>query len=246
MPTIGRSCFAGRRSAGVGPWPRAMDDASTRNRRSCPSSSARASTRSPSRPSRLADGLSSSRETSRRPGSDLEELTRQTASPPRPRRGSRVEQVSSVEHATVLGVPRRAADGRAIIGAGLGRPLILSTLERDEAMRVLTGGAIGRSRLAVACLAAGAIAHRPGRGDLVARRRAVRRGVASALAASPDPTPPAGHRHAHQRRRSRASSASRCWRSSASSASRSLSLIAASLAYVRLTGRAGGGTEPPA
>src|SRR5688500_4873065 len=68
-----------------------------------------------------------------------------------------VEQVSSVEHATVIGVPRRAADGRVVIGAGLGRPLILTTLERDEARRVLTGGATGRSRLAVACLAAGAI-----------------------------------------------------------------------------------------
>ena len=58
-----------------------------------------------------------------------------------------VEQVSSVEHATILGVPRRADDGRVVIGAGLGRPLILATLERDEAMRILTGGAAGRSRM---------------------------------------------------------------------------------------------------
>jgi hypothetical protein len=67
-----------------------------------------------------------------------------------------VEQVSSVEHATVAGVPRRGPDGRTVIGAGLGRPLLLTTLERDEAMRVLTGGATGRARTAVVCLVAGA------------------------------------------------------------------------------------------
>ena len=67
-----------------------------------------------------------------------------------------IEQVSSVEHATVLGVPVRGPDGGAVIGPGMGRPLILTTLERDEAMRVLTGGAMGRSRLAIASLAVGA------------------------------------------------------------------------------------------
>ena len=68
-----------------------------------------------------------------------------------------IEQVSSVEHATVVGVPRATDDGRIVMAAGLGRPLILTTLERDEAMRVLTGGATGRSRLVVLCLAAGAV-----------------------------------------------------------------------------------------
>ncbi len=98
-----------------------------------------------------------------------------------------VEQVSSVEHATILGVPRRADDGRVVIGAGLGRPLILTTLERDEAMRILTGGAAGRSRIAIACFTAGAI--------LVGAAAVwwlldaiLGGGVASALAASPDPT----------------------------------------------------------
>jgi hypothetical protein len=102
-----------------------------------------------------------------------------------------IEQVSSVEHATVLGVPRRGGDGRTVIGPGLGRPLILTTLERDEAMRVLTGGAARRSRIAIACLAAAAV--------LVAAAAAwwlldavVGGGVASALAASPDPTLRAG------------------------------------------------------
>lgn len=98
-----------------------------------------------------------------------------------------VEQVSSVEHGTVLGVPRRGADGRSVIGAGLGRPLILTTLERDEAMRVLTGGAAGRSRLAIIALAVGAMLSTVAVAwwllDAI-----VGGGVAAALAASPDPT----------------------------------------------------------
>lgn len=98
-----------------------------------------------------------------------------------------VEQVSSVEHATVLGAPRLGSDGRTVIGPGLGRPLIITTLEQDEAMRVLTGGAIGRSRIALACLVAGGVL-------LVAAvawwllESLLGGGVASALAASPDPT----------------------------------------------------------
>jgi hypothetical protein len=98
-----------------------------------------------------------------------------------------VEQVSSVEHATVLGVPQLAPGGAPTMAAGMGRPLILTTLERDEGMRVLTGGAEGRSRLAVACLAVGAV--------LVAGAviwwlvdAVVGGGAAAALAASPDPT----------------------------------------------------------
>jgi hypothetical protein len=52
----------------------------------------------------------------------------------------RVEQVSSVEHAIVAGVPTAGPGGRPQFAAGLGRPLILSTLEQDEAMRILAGG----------------------------------------------------------------------------------------------------------
>ncbi len=62
----------------------------------------------------------------------------------------RVEQVSAVEHATVVGTPARDAAGRPILTAGTGRPLILSTLEPAEAMQILSGG---RNRaLAVAVL----------------------------------------------------------------------------------------------
>ena len=65
----------------------------------------------------------------------------------------RVEQVSLVDHAIVIGVPRRGADGSVRMGPGLGRPLILTTLERDEAMRVLAAG--GRRRTLGAAVALG-------------------------------------------------------------------------------------------
>jgi hypothetical protein len=52
----------------------------------------------------------------------------------------RIDQVSSVEHAIVAGVPTAGPDGQARMAAGLGRPLILSTLEQDEAMRILAAG----------------------------------------------------------------------------------------------------------
>jgi hypothetical protein len=66
-----------------------------------------------------------------------------------------VEQVSSVEHAIAVGVPALDDADRPILTAGGGRPLILTTLEVPEAMRVLTGGAVARSRVAVACLLGG-------------------------------------------------------------------------------------------
>jgi len=49
----------------------------------------------------------------------------------------RIDQLAAVDHATAAGVPRLAADGSALLGPGMGRPLILTTLEPDEAMRVL-------------------------------------------------------------------------------------------------------------
>ncbi len=65
----------------------------------------------------------------------------------------RIEQLSSVEHATVLGVPVTTPDGRVAMTAGTGRPLVVCTLERDEAMRVLAGG--GRARPLAAAIALG-------------------------------------------------------------------------------------------
>ena len=67
----------------------------------------------------------------------------------------RIEQVSSIEHAIVLGVPRLDPAGEPTMTAGLGRPLILTTLEPDEAMRVLTGGERRRPLIATACMVGG-------------------------------------------------------------------------------------------
>lgn len=71
----------------------------------------------------------------------------------------RIEQLSSVEHATVAGVPTAdPATGEVRMTAGLGRPLIVTTLERDEAMRVLAGDAPRRPVVAAIALAIGLIA----------------------------------------------------------------------------------------
>jgi hypothetical protein len=67
----------------------------------------------------------------------------------------RVDQVSSVEHAIVLGVPRHDAAGEPLLTAGLGRPLVLTTLATDEAMRVLTEGRSNRIKVALVCLGGG-------------------------------------------------------------------------------------------
>ena len=67
----------------------------------------------------------------------------------------RIEQLSSVEHATVLGVPVVLADGRVAMTSGTGRPLVVSTLERAEAMRVLAGGSRARPAAAAAALGGG-------------------------------------------------------------------------------------------
>ncbi len=68
-----------------------------------------------------------------------------------------IEQVSSVEHAIVLGVPVRQPDGEVALTAGMGRPLIVTTLEPDDAMRVLTGGDRRRPLIAAALLGAGVL-----------------------------------------------------------------------------------------
>jgi hypothetical protein len=69
----------------------------------------------------------------------------------------RIEQLSSVEHATVLGMPVQMPDGRVTLTAGTGRPLVVSTLERDEAMRVLGEGGRARPVAAAVALAGGMV-----------------------------------------------------------------------------------------
>jgi hypothetical protein len=97
-----------------------------------------------------------------------------------------VELVSTVEHAAVLGVPRRDPGGVSI-GPGLGRPLVLTTLEDDEAMRVITGGAAGRARIALACFVGGAVLLGLALAWFLAESILVG-GAATALAASPGAT----------------------------------------------------------
>jgi hypothetical protein len=83
----------------------------------------------------------------------------------------RIDQVSSVEHAIVLGFPvpvssagADAADGAAHdaqptakLTAGRSRPLVLTVLEPDEAMRVLAADGRGRTRLAGGLIAVAAV-----------------------------------------------------------------------------------------
>jgi hypothetical protein len=65
-----------------------------------------------------------------------------------------IEQISAVEHAVVVGVPALSGAGQPTMTAGLGRPLILTTLETPEAMRILAGGT-GRPRVVAALFAIG-------------------------------------------------------------------------------------------
>lgn len=95
--------------------------------------------------------------------------------------------VSTVDHAAVLGVPQRTDDGRVVIGPGLGRPLIISILEDEEAMRVLTGGATRRSRVAIAALVTAGVCFAVAVGLWLADAM-IGGGTAVALAASPEPS----------------------------------------------------------
>jgi hypothetical protein len=97
----------------------------------------------------------------------------------------RVEQVSAVEHASVAGVPVQGSDGTVRMAPGLGRPLILTTLEDDEAMRVLAAGGVVRTRLAALLIAVAAVLFVAAVGWWVAGLLAA---PATALAASPDPS----------------------------------------------------------
>ncbi len=99
-----------------------------------------------------------------------------------------VEQVSSVEHAVVLGVPVASpADGAITMTAGTGRPLILTTLETPEAMRILAADNPLRPLAAAVALAVGLVSLTIG--VLWAVLGAV---TVTALAASPEPSAAGG------------------------------------------------------
>ena len=69
----------------------------------------------------------------------------------------RVEFLSAVDHALVLGVPVMDGDA-AVMRPGLGRPLIVTTLEPAEAMRLLASGRQGATRAISVLLVAGLVA----------------------------------------------------------------------------------------
>ena len=87
---------------------------------------------------------------------DVADRVPEGTSPETPAR-LRIEQVSSVEHAIVVGVPMLDPSGAPTMTAGRGRPLILSTLDRPEAMRILARGESRRPWLAVISLAGGLV-----------------------------------------------------------------------------------------
>jgi hypothetical protein len=76
-----------------------------------------------------------------------------TASPDAPARLT-IQQLSAVEHATACGVPV-LRDGEPTLTAGLGRPLIVTSLDQDAAMRVLAGNKRGRLMTGTLCFLVG-------------------------------------------------------------------------------------------
>ncbi|MEW5990271.1 MAG: hypothetical protein AB1736_02855 [Chloroflexota bacterium] len=95
-----------------------------------------------------------------------------------------VEHVSSVEHAIAAGVPGVDPAGRPRLGPGRGRPLVLTTLEPAEAIRLLGPGSPNRRRLVAALLLLA--------GALLVVGLALLVTPGDALAASPAPTTVAG------------------------------------------------------
>ena len=70
----------------------------------------------------------------------------------------RVELLSSVDHALALGVPTMDPERGPILRPGLGRPLVLTTLEPREAMRVIAADHRSSTRGAAVLLAGGLVA----------------------------------------------------------------------------------------
>lgn len=69
----------------------------------------------------------------------------------------RIELLSAVDHALVLGVPVLDPERGPVLRPGLGRPLVATNLERDEAIRLLGYGRQGTVRMITILLAGGAV-----------------------------------------------------------------------------------------
>lgn len=97
---------------------------------------------------RVSDGVAADLDATPAPG------PRPALSPDTPVR-LRIEQVAATDHATACGVPRLTETGETLLGPGLGRPLLLTTLDLDEAMRVLGAERRRSLKVATALLVAG-------------------------------------------------------------------------------------------
>jgi len=106
--------------------------------------------------SALSDGLVVVRRESRGHAADLPDRVPPDLSPDTPVRVT-IEQLSSVDHVSALGVPALDEGGIPQLGAGRGRPLIVTNLEPAEAMRILVGDRRHVPRAAAAALAGGAV-----------------------------------------------------------------------------------------
>ena len=90
-----------------------------------------------------------------------------TGTPPTTPIRLRVEFLSTIDHALVLGVPT-ATPGGPVMTAGLGRPLIVTTLEPAEAMRLLAEGRQTTTRAITGLLLGGGLVVMIGLGWAVA------------------------------------------------------------------------------
>jgi hypothetical protein len=99
-----------------------------------------------------------------------------------------IEQVSAVEHVTACGRPM-LRDGQPFLTAGLGRPLIVTSLDQPAAMRILAAGARRRVAAAALLIAAGLVLFVIAAGVLVAGLALADPVLAASPAASPLPTP---------------------------------------------------------
>ena len=88
--------------------------------------------------------------------SDLPDRAPEGTPPETPAR-LRIELLTAVDHALVLGVPTMDPARGPILGPGLGRPLVLTNLEKDEALRLLAQGRQPNTRIIAILLAAGAV-----------------------------------------------------------------------------------------
>jgi hypothetical protein len=150
-PLVFRRTLVQLRRPGLGTW-RTVDE----SREAVPFTIGDASGEVTIDPADLADGLVVMPREAAGVASDLPDRV-PAGTPPQARVRVRVEQVSSVEHAIALGVPVARADGIQLRPAP-NRPLILTTLEPPEAMRVLADGRQPLIRAAVVLFVIGCAA----------------------------------------------------------------------------------------